>query len=233
MKRMAMLSGAAALGALAAPATAMTMKLTIDIDNDVHTFSSSSGSLVVSGVTLDGVTIDGSFSLASTKPDSLTISTANIVNTNATPVSYEAVLSATDFAAPVKSIIWSGGGSWISSATTTYAFNYYSDPLNKLQTTSTPPASAVTIGGFHGTVSGLADSFGQPSTTSAFGATGPFSMTEEWDGELIAGARLVSRGQVMVANVIPEPTTWALLGIGFAMLGGVGWKKSRKDAFVD
>jgi hypothetical protein len=33
----------------------------------------------------------------------------------------------------------------------------------------------------------------------------------------------------MEASAVPEPKTWAMLLSGFALMGVMGWKRSRKD----
>ena len=40
---------------------------------------------------------------------------------------------------------------------------------------------------------------------------------------------LQGSAMVSAAGAVPEPSTWAMLGIGFAGLGLAGWRRSQKD----
>jgi hypothetical protein len=42
------------------------------------------------------------------------------------------------------------------------------------------------------------------------------------------GAELVSRGQTEIKSGVPEPSTWAMMGLGFAALGYAGFRRTRK-----
>ena len=63
--------------------------------------------------------------------------------------------------------------------------------------------------------------------------TAPFSMTEQFSLSLPAGGELTSRGQTLVfstgTNGIPEPSTWAMVAIGFAGLGFAAYRGRRRS----
>jgi hypothetical protein len=56
---------------------------------------------------------------------------------------------------------------------------------------------------------------------------GPFSMTEQAIFTLTPFAQLVNRGQSEVKLTVPEPSTWAMMLLGFAGLGYAGFRKAR------
>jgi hypothetical protein len=52
-------------------------------------------------------------------------------------------------------------------------------------------------------------------------------------GEFIDGAEAEGLDNVLVAAggvTTPEPSTWAMMALGFAVLGFVGWRGSRSGA---
>ena len=69
------------------------------------------------------------------------------------------------------------------------------------------------------------------SGLASVSVTSPFSVTELY--------RISSNGLIGAANdtidlsaVVPEPSTWAMLGIGFAGLGYVGFRKARARSAI-
>ena len=122
-----------------------------------------------------------------------------------------------------------------ASVGTTFTDNYYADAGNAQGGGTALATPGTPVGTWGGTVSlpsqGFADSGFFPFT-----ATGPFSMTMEWDSQLTAGADVVSRGQAMyvpISGVIPEPATWAMMGLGFALMGVVGLRAKRQAVALD
>jgi PEP-CTERM motif len=225
MGKLRFLLGAAALCALSTPAFAI-LQIAIDVDGHTFTQTSTTNTLFVHDQTIDGVVVNGSFSSVAT--DALTVSTFPIQNTNGTSVSYKAVVSDTDFAPPATHVDWTGSGSWDNkSRGSTYSFNSYADAAN----TQGAGPGLVTPGILVGTVSG---SVGTRSTSfadsgaGAFFATAPYSLTLEWNATLSPGAELVGGAQ-QENGLIPEPSTWVLMGFGFVLLAGIGfgWKRRR------
>jgi hypothetical protein len=64
--------------------------------------------------------------------------------------------------------------------------------------------------------------------TGAVSDTGPFSMTLWAQATLTPGAVLLNRGQGEVKLAIPEPSTWAMIALGFAGLGYAGYRRKRQ-----
>ena len=63
---------------------------------------------------------------------------------------------------------------------------------------------------------------------AAFLANSPFSMTEEASLRLIAGGSITGFNQSMTSGV-PEPSTWAMLGVGFAVMAFMGFKRRKGE----
>ena len=62
------------------------------------------------------------------------------------------------------------------------------------------------------------------SNLASFIAGSPFSMTEGARLNLIGGGSITGFNQSMTTGV-PEPRTWAMLAIGFALMAGMGLKR--------
>jgi hypothetical protein len=58
--------------------------------------------------------------------------------------------------------------------------------------------------------------------------TSPFSVTELYQISS-SGLSGAANDTIDLSAVVPEPSTWAMLGIGFAMMGLVGLTRRRKD----
>ena len=52
-------------------------------------------------------------------------------------------------------------------------------------------------------------------------------MTEQSVFTLTPFAQLVNRGQTEIKLAVPEPSTWAMMLLGFAGLGYAGFRKAR------
>jgi hypothetical protein len=163
---------------------------------------------------------------SSTHPNELQLSSSNIENTRAVPITVSLLASDTGFAAPVSFIRSSGSltfNSAIGSGVSTLTF--FADPANAQ---GADPLN--TPGSLLESVSGVPtsdpDSF-SGSRVTAFDAGGPFSMTEEASLALRGGASVTGFNQAMESGV-PEPSTWAMLIAGFGLLSLVGYRKRQQ-----
>jgi hypothetical protein len=68
------------------------------------------------------------------------------------------------------------------------------------------------------------DSF-SGSRISPFDATAPFSMSEQAALVLRADGSITGFNQSMESTAVPEPSTWAMIGIGFGLMAWLGQKR--------
>ena len=66
---------------------------------------------------------------------------------------------------------------------------------------------------------------------SSFFANGPFSLTEAASLTMVGGSNITGFNQAIETSV-PEPKTWAMLGLGFAAMALMGIKR-RKNRLAD
>ena len=159
-------------------------------------------------------------------PNVLTLSSSSIVNQSGAPIDIKILASDTSFTAPVSFITSSASLTFndaVGSLPSTLKF--WADPANVqgANLNNTPGTLLETV---TGTPTTDPDSF-SGSRNTAFAALAPFSMTEGADLNLVTDASITGFSQSMRSGVIPETSTWVMLGLGFAALGFVGAKKKR------
>ena len=159
-------------------------------------------------------------------PNLLTLSSSSIVNQSGAPINIKLLASDTDFVAPVSNIRNSASLTFnnaVGSPLSTLQF--WADPLNTqgANLNNTPGTLLETVSG---TPSSNPDSF-SGSNVAAFLAGSPFSMTEGASLNLITGGSITGFTENMQSGVVPEPSTWALMGLGFGLMGLFGLKRSR------
>ena len=225
-----------ALAFAAAPAHA-TLQLSIGANGSVFTCADGQLSCDQSGGTNNLLTIDttvgGAFvqlTLATSQfgnPNLLTLSSSNIENLSGAPISVTLLASDTSFAAPVSFIKESSSLTFNDAVGSPASFErFWADPANTqgANPSNTPGALLFTA---TGTPTQNPDSF-DGTNVSAFLASAPFSMTEGAQLNLITGGSVTGFSQNMQSGV-PEPSTWAMLIIGFAGLAWAGLRR-RKGA---
>jgi hypothetical protein len=228
------LLAAAAVAALMAaqPASA---RLQLSINANGSTFSCFDGQLScdVSGGANNLMTIDqtvgGAFvqlTLAQSafgKPNELQLSSSNIENLSGAPITITLVAGDTNFTPPVSFIRDSGSLTFNNAVGSgPSSLSFFADPLNTqgANPLNTPGSLLETV---TGTPTTNPDSFAG-SNIAAFSASGPFSMTESASLALTTGGSITGFNQAMETGV-PEPRTWAMMLIGFGLLGLVGYKR--------
>ena len=234
-------------GALALLASSAQARLQLSIGVGASTFTCFDGQLScdVSGGANNLLTIDqtigGAFvqlTLAQSSfglHNELQLSSSNIANTTGAPITVTLLASDTGFTAPVSFINNSGSLTFnanVGAPNSTLSF--FADALNRqgANPNNTPGVLLETVSG-HATAD--PDSFAG-SRIAAFDVSAPFSMTE--------GASLVLRGGVggsggsvtgfnqAMESGVPEPSTWAMLALGFGFLSLFGIRKTRSARLV-
>ena len=223
--------------ALALMAGAAQARLQLSIGVGASTFTCFDGQLScdVSGGANNLLTIDqtigGAFvqlTLAQSTfgpHNELQLSSSNIENMTGVPLTVTLLASDTGFAAPASFIVNSGSLTFnanVGAPDSTLAF--WADVLDTqgANPSNTPGALLESVNGHALTDP---DSFAG-SRVAPFDASDPFSMTEGASLVLRSGGSITGFNQAMESGV-PEPSTWAMIALGFGFLGFIGMRKSR------
>jgi hypothetical protein len=161
----------------------------------------------------------------------LQLSSSSIINENGIPAVLKLLASDTDFVGPVKAINNSGSLTFnqnIGAPDSTLSF--FADAAN-VQGADPINIPGILLESVSGHAATDPDSFAG-SLITPFDALGPYSMTE--------GATLALRGlgsvtgfnQSMESTAVPEPSTWAMLGLGFGLIALTGWRRRGRPATV-
>ena len=224
--------GAALLAALGAQPANARLQLSIGVGGS--TFTCFDGQLScdqsggVNNLLIVDQTVNGAFvQLALTqsafgKPDELQLSTSNIENLTAAPLTITLTASDTGYTAPIKAINNSASltfNSNIGAPDSTLTF--FADLADGQGAPGTPGTLLESVSGHAVTDP---DSF-SGSRITAFDASAPFSMSEQAVLSLRADGSITGFNQSMESTVIPEPSTWVMLGLGFAALGLFGARR--------
>ena len=162
------------------------------------------------------------------KPDELQLSTSNIENLTAAPLTITLTASDTGYTSPIRAINNSASltfNSNIGAPDSTLTF--FADKLDGQGAPGTPGTLLESVSGHAVTDP---DSF-SGSRITAFDANAPFSMSEQAVLSLRADGSITGFNQSMESTAVPEPSTWVMMGIGFAALGFAGYRRRDRLAF--
>jgi hypothetical protein len=185
------------------------------------------GVLQIGETTIDGVELNGSIQFSGRSPNVLSTSSLFIHNTAGVARTGEAVVSDTDFIGPVSELSLSGAGTWSLAGGSTTTNRWFADAANGQGGGPGLLTPGTLLDTFSSTALGPADSYSHDAL-EPFAAAGPFSMTEQVDLTLTPGAFLVNRGQTMTA--VPEPSTWAMIALGFGVLSIAAGRRRPRQA---
>jgi hypothetical protein len=164
-------------------------------------------------------------------PNTLQLSSSNIVNTTGAPIAISLVASDTSFISPIRNIRESASLTFNNAAgSNPSSLSFFADTANTqgANPTNTPGTLLDTV---TGTPTANPDSF-SGSLLSPFNANAPFSMTESSSLSLIAGGSITGFNQSMQSVVVPEPRTWAMLAIGFGLMSFVAFRQKRQPRLM-
>jgi hypothetical protein len=223
---------------LAPPANA---RLQLSINANGSTFSCFDGqlscdqsggvnNLLVIDQTVGGAFVQLTLAQSSTHPNELQLSSSAILNERLAPITISLVASDTGFLAPVEFVRSSASLTFnnaVGSGASTLGF--FADPLNTqgANPLNTPGTLLESVSGVPATDP---DSFSGSRTTSFFSA-GPFSMTESASLNLVGSGSITGFNQAMETGV-PEAKTWAMLILGFGLMGFVGFRRKRAARYA-
>ncbi len=231
-----LIGGAALALALSNPAHAV-LKFSLDIngatftcvDNTACDTNNTLGILQTGQTTFAGVDFLGSSQTQKVGAiNSLNTTSFQITNNNAGTINYQLAIGGTGFQGPVTELSQSGSGTFQSAIGSTINLSYYADQANN-QGADTPTDFPGSLQASSGLIvaNTLTDSFNY-NNTSAFTDNDVYSMTLGTSGTLTRGGSLVGRSQAQIAQAVPEPGTFGLLGTS---LLGMGWiiRRTRKN----
>jgi hypothetical protein len=231
-------AAAGMLGFVSAPADA-TLQIITDIngamaacvDQAACDLNPAVGIIQVANSVINGVLINGSIQTstgtpANPGPDILNTSSLSIINTTNTTKSVTFAVSDTDFTGPVGSFQTAGSGTWQNAIGSTITLNWFDDPNNGQGADLPTDTPGNLIHTFTNTATTIVDAFSD-NFAGIVSDSGPFSMTEQAIFTLTPFGQLINRGQTEIKSAVPEPSTWAMMLLGFAGLGYAGFRKAR------
>jgi hypothetical protein len=201
----------------------------ICVDNSACDTNSAVGTLQIANTVVDGISLAGDFQLAANPVGGdqvLNTSSLEITNTTAASIGITFAVSDVGFTGPVSSFDSSGSGVWQGPGNSTTTLGWFVDPLNTQGAGNAFDTPGIQVDAFTEVAKGITDSFAHDGSAILF-LNSPFSMTEQASISLGAGESIVNRGESLVGVAVPEAPTWAMLGIGAALMGVVGMRKRK------
>lgn len=192
-------------------------------DNTACDTNPAVGVLQVNDTVIDGIEVNGSLQASTKAPgfNSLNTGSLSITNTSASSITLVVAVSDTDFLPVARRVNTAGSGVWQGPGGSTILMNWAVDAADAQGANTAFNVPGTTIDTFAQTAKAIADSFSHDGGVDLT-LTSPFSMTEQATATLSAGESLVNRGQAEVTLAVPEPGTWVMTGLGFALLAGLG-----------
>ena len=222
--------GAVGLAALAFAGPAMAANSALIIWNAANPgdFESAlgTGSANLTGSDFDGVSVTLSRVNRFINPNGMTTSNINIDN-NTDSVQVLKIIGG------VNGLFGAAGGFTLTgtiggqNGVSDLFGQFFADASNGLSGQSFTPGGSFLDSFNSGSLSGT-----QSFSFNGFAAdhlTGPYGLAEEMTLTLQPGAGVFVQGLSMSASAVPEPKTWAMMGLGFGLMALMGYKRSRKD----
>jgi hypothetical protein len=219
-----LLIATALAGALATPAFADNIALTMWTNPSDIVTETGLGSVDLGPQNLDGVTVTLTTGNRLVSPNGLNEANINIDNTNKVAETLNIIVGANDYlghsdAFKLSGTIITTGGS------AELAGSYFVDGSDTLNGQSTSVVGT-DIRNFDSLPLTGPDSF----SFNGFGfesVLGPYGLAERLTLTLQPGAAVGVQGLAMVS--VPEPRTWTLLAAGFVVMGLASVRRARKD----
>lgn len=228
MKKLLMATALA--GIMSSPAWAANTALTLWTDGSDAETATGVGQAALVGSSLDGVTITVSSAKRTTGPNDLTTANISIDNTTGSIQTLQISSGANGFLGPDSKYKLTGTIG-VETGTADLVGSYFVDALNTLNGTGTGAIIGTNVGGFDSGLLGSTDSFSF-NGSGIFGVGSPYAFAEHMTLTLAPGASVFVQGVSMEASAVPEPSTWVMMGGGFALLAALGLRKRRTPRFA-
>lgn len=200
------------------------------VDNTACDTNPAVGTVQVGNTLVDGIEVNGSIqeSIHGAVFPTLDTSSLSITNTLGATVIATVAVSDTDFKAVVARFVTSAGGVWVGPSGATTTQGWWIDAANDQGASNAFDTPGTEIDSFSAINTPLTEAFSHNGGT-IMNLIAPFSLTEQATFTLPAGEELLNRGQAIVGIAAPEPSTWAMMGIGFGVMAFFGLRKRRGD----
>jgi hypothetical protein len=181
------------------------------------------------GSNLDGITISVSAASRATDPNGLSEGNITITNTTGTIQVLHIIAGANGYLGP--SIDFNLTGTiGVDSGTATLGGSFFADQTNSLNGTSLSVTGA-DLGDFLSAALTGPHSFSF-NGTGVDSLIGTYGLAESLTLTLAPGAIVGVQNVSMDVATVPEPSTWAMMGVGFALMGLFGLRKRRQPRFA-
>jgi hypothetical protein len=221
----------AALAMLAGPASA-TLRLAFSdgvnafscVDNAACDLDTDPNQISIGVTSVGKFSILGTFSASQNGPPILAAGNISITNTGTTAGTLKMAFGDNNFVGLNASFLASVGGQWLGAKGSDITSGFWVDGTNVEGAATATDTPGTEIASFANTaLINTPVSFAYNPGPIGFIHAQPFSMTEGVILDLTAGGRVI--GNLQSIEAVPEPRTWAMAGIGFALLGLVGLRK--------
>ena len=229
MKKLLMTT--AILTGLASPAFASNVALLLWNQANPGDAEAASGnnSTALLGSSLDGITVSASVATRDTVPSN-GLSEGNITITNTTnSVQVLRIIAGANGFLGDNTDFNLTGTIGVDTGSATLAGSFFADQSNSLNGLAGEfSVTGTDIGDF------LSATLNGPHSFSFNGlgidsVIGPYGLAESLTLTLQPFAVIGVQNISMDASAVPEPKTWAMLGVGFGVMAFMGFKRSRKD----
>ena len=234
-KALAASVAAAALATLASPASAALRLAFSDgvnafscVDNAACDLDTDPNQISIGVTTLGSFSILGTFSASQNGPPALAAGNISITNNSSSSKTLKMAFSDNNFLGGNASFKASVGGQWFGAMNSDITSGFWVDGLNvEGASTATDTPGTEIESYFNSAATNDPTSFAFNPGPIGFIHAQPFSMTEGVVLDLVGGGRVI--GNLQSIEAVPEPRTWAMMGLGFALMGLVAFKRKRSN----
>lgn len=184
-----------------------------DLDGAAH-------NLLLLNTIVGNIKITGTFALSG--PDELSVSNLTISNLSALPQTLEMAVGDTGFLSPTAFIRSSASLTFLTGGSGSGNLAFFADHADAQPASNVSDLPGLLLFAAMGATTKTPDSFSGTHDT-AFAASGPFSMSESAALTIPGGGSITGFNESMTA-IVPEASTWTMMGLGFLGLAFAGWR---------